>query len=78
MPPSWCVKTTAEGGGAGKPFRTFDDGDGCPGADATPVAVADTGPGVRCSRTATITTPATPTERAAMLASNRTTTVDAG
>jgi hypothetical protein len=72
------VKTTADGGGAGKPVGTVAADEGCVGAAATLVVVAETGPGVRSSRTATMTTPATPTERAAMLASSRTITVDAG
>ena len=78
VPPSWRVKTTAEGGGAGKPFEAFVDDEGWVDAAATMLVLFETGPGVRCSRTATITTPATPTERATMLASSRTITVDAG
>jgi hypothetical protein len=70
------MKTTADGGGAGKPFCSgAADGAARDGAATAPELVcAETGPGVRCNSTTTITIAATPMHRAAMLASNRTIT----
>ena len=79
VPTSWWVNTTADRGGAGNARACFGADDvAWVGTAGALDAVVETGPGVRWSRTTTITTPATPTESAAMPASSRRITVGPG